>query len=149
MESSGVGASLSSMLPDPDVGPRSGVAGVAVAVDVADVDPDVDVDADWDWDWRWCWCCDCEFPRLRTSRLLRTLVLRPPALGLPTFIGNRPFSGPLDRSRACLRAVAGLLSRARFTIARCRASVAARRLLSSVLMVRGRPLVARPCVALD
>lgn len=81
-----------------------------------------------------------------TSRL--SLVLLRVTVGLPTLIGNRPFSGPLERSRRCFWRGAGLCARLRSTIARCLLSMAARRLLSSVLIARVRPLFEIPC-ALD
>ena len=72
-----------------------------------------------------------------TSRLGPRVALR--SEGLLTLIGNRPVSdAPLERSRRCLWRAAGLVARLRLTMARWRASIAARRLLSSVLMARGR-----------
>lgn len=74
---------------------------------------------------------------LGTSKLFLVMFRR--SGGLATLTGNRPASdGPLERSRRCFRGGAGLLARLRSTIARFRASIAARRLLSSVLMARGR-----------
>lgn len=72
-----------------------------------------------------------------TSRLVPRVDLR--SEGLLTLIGNRPISeAPLERSRRCRWRLAGLVARLRLTMARWRASIAARRLLSSVLMARGR-----------
>lgn len=85
---------------------------------------------------------------LGTSRLPLVMVLL--SVGLVTLIGNRLVSdAPLERSRRCLRGGAGLWPRLRSTMARLRASMAARRLLSSVLMARGRLLVLPSPFALD
>jgi hypothetical protein len=75
---------------------------------------------------------------LGTSKLFRVVGF---LLSLETLIGNRPGSGPLERSRRCLRGGAGLFARLRSMMARLRASMAARRLLSSVLIARGRGAV--------
>lgn len=58
------------------------------------------------------------------------------------WIGNRVSGPPVERSRRWLRLPGvgcGLLARLREAMARLRASMLARRLLSSVLMARGRP----------
>lgn len=75
-----------------------------------------------------------------TSRLaLVRAGVRERSVGLVTLMGKRVAAeAPLERSRRCLGPGAGLVARLRLTIARWRASIAARRLLSSVLIARGR-----------
>lgn len=85
---------------------------------------------------------------LGTSKLLLGKDLF--SVGLVTFIGNRLVSdAPLERSLRWFRGGAGLWARLRSTIARFRASMAARRLLSSELIARGRLFVRPTPVALD
>jgi hypothetical protein len=83
-----------------------------------------------------------------TSRLARAAA-RERSCGLVTLMGKRVAAeAPLERSRRCRAPGAGLVARLRLTMARWRASIAARRLLSSVLMARGRLEVEMPS-ALD
>ena len=76
-----------------------------------------------------------------TSRLCRRGLRSFVMTGLLVWMGNRVSGPPLERSRRWPRPGVGwgLLARLREAMARFRASMLARRLLSSVLMARSRP----------